>query len=155
MSNTMQSLKLCRGGDNAKQIDQILAICDSFFDKSKWLEVTIKPLSGKATKPQNDMQHVWYAEAEKQGDMTAKEYRADCKAWCGIPILNRDSEEFRAKYNEIIRPLSYEHKLALMVEPFDFPVTRLMNKDQKSEYLDAVYHRLTVEHGIALERQVA
>lgn len=145
-----KQLKVPRGDE--KMVSDILRICNDFWTDHKWLEITIKPLSGKATEAQNDQQHVWYAEAEKQGDQTAKEYRAECKAWCGIPILNRDSEEFRAKYNEIIRPLSYEHKLALMVEPFDFPVTRLMNKAQKSEYLDAVYQRLTVEHGIQLDK---
>lgn len=120
------------------------------FKPGHGLKIVAEPTS-KATEAQNDQQHAWFKAAEKQGDMTAQEYRADAKAFCGVPILIRDSAEFREKYERIVKPLPYEHKLALMVEPFDFPVTRLMNKRQKSEYLDRVFRRLTTEHQIHLE----
>ena len=44
--------------------------------------------------------------------------------------------EFRAKYDENLKPLPYEVKLSCMMEPIDMPVTRRMSKDAKTEYLD-------------------
>mgnify|MGYP003135696846 CR=1 FL=1 len=78
------------------------------------------------------------ASKRAQGDQTATEYRAYCKLRFGVPILRRDSLEYRSKYDEIVRPMTYEHKLALMVEPFDFPVTSAMNVAQQSEFLDRI-----------------
>jgi hypothetical protein len=145
------SFKVSRGDDISALCEGVVKLCQKFWDEANILEISVEPVFGNATTKQNNQQFEWYKEAEKQGDMTAKEYRADCKAYCGVPILVRDSEEFREQYNRIVKPLPYEHKLELMVEPFDFPVTSLMNKKQKSEFLDAVFLRLTTEHGIHLE----
>ena len=60
---------------------------------------------------------------------------AYCKLHFGVPILRRDSLEYRQKYDRIIRPMSYEQKLELMVEPFDFPVTSAMNVAQHGAVL--------------------
>lgn len=96
------------------------------------------------TAEQNAQQHVWYSLAEKQlGEDDAEGYRAHCKAYFGIPILCRDSEEYREAYDRFIRPLPYEQKLAMMRRPIDFPVTRGMNKKQLSEYLDRCYEYFT------------
>ena len=55
----------------------------------------------------------------------------------------------REKYDRIIRPMSYEDKLACMMEPLDFPVTRLMSASQKVRYLDHM-HRHFLEMGLEL-----
>lgn len=88
---------------------------------------------------QNRLQRKWLLEAEEQGDMTAEEYRGYCKLHLGVPILRNENDLFREKYDRIIKPHSYEDKLAMMMEPLDFPVTRLMNTKQKTKYLDAMY----------------
>jgi hypothetical protein len=56
---------------------------------------------------------------------------------------------FKAEYDAVIMPLPYEHKLKLMMVPFDFGVTRLMTTRQKTIYLDTV-HRHYSEQGLIL-----
>ena len=92
------------------------------------------------TVEQNKLQRLWMKEAAEQLDSgyTEENLRGFCKLHFGVPILRRDSEEFRAGYDRIIRPHSYEDKLLMMQEPFDFGVTRLMKTGQKHEYLNAV-----------------
>lgn len=94
---------------------------------------------------QNKLQRKWVGEAAEQLDAgyTAENLRGYCKLHFGVPILRRDSEVFRAGYDRIIRPHSYDEKLEMMQEPFDFGVTRLMSTKQKTEYLDAVFAHFT------------
>jgi hypothetical protein len=102
------------------------------------IDVVIKRATKNRSLAQNRTQWQWFRDAGQQGDMTASEQRAYCKLHFGIPILRRDSPEYREKYDQIIRPLEYEKKLILMMEPFDFPVTSAMNVAQHSEFLDKV-----------------
>jgi len=108
---------------------------------SEWL-VTIEPLTGanrRRTLDQNALQHKWHQEAADQlKDATAEDYRAYCKLHFGVPILRAEDADFRAQYDQIIRPLPYEQKLALMKAPIDFPITRLMSVKQQTAFLDAV-----------------
>lgn len=105
---------------------------------------------GKRSLKQNGLQMKWLGEIAAQlGDQTVEEIRGYCKLTLGVPILRADNPDFREHYDAIIRPLPYEHKLAMMMEPFDFKVTRLMNSKQFTAYLDGV-HRHFSERGIAL-----
>lgn len=105
---------------------------------------------GKRTLKQNKLQRLWLNEiAEQLGDRTPEEVRGYCKLTIGVPILRAENEGFRAKYDAIVRPLPYEQKLALMMEPLDFPITRLMNTKQATAYLDGV-HRHFSEMGVVL-----
>lgn len=88
---------------------------------------------------QNRLQRMWMLELQEQGDMTAEEYRAYCKAYFGVPILLAENEAFRQQYESIVRPLAYDQKLEIMKEPIDLPITRLMTVKQKKRYLDEVY----------------
>jgi len=88
---------------------------------------------------QNKLQRKWLKEAEEQGDQTAEEYRAYCKLHFGVPIMRSQSDEFKEKYDRIIRPLPYTQKLELMAVPFDFPVTRMMTMASEKKYLDQMY----------------
>lgn len=105
--------------------------------------IEVRKESRHRTWEQNKLQRLWVGEAEQQGDMTAEEYRGYCKLHFGVPILRAESDLFAAKYEQHIRYLPYETKMALMMEPFDFPVTRLMNTDQKTRYLNLMYVHLT------------
>lgn len=105
---------------------------------------------GKRTLKQNGLQMKWMGEIAAQlGDQTVEEIRGYCKLTLGVPILRADSAAFREQYDSIIRPLPYEQKLYLMMEPLDFPITRLMTTKQHTAYLDGV-HRHFSERGIAL-----
>lgn len=87
--------------------------------------------------------------AEQLGDRTAEEVRGYCKLVGGVPILRAENEEFRERYDAVVRPLPYETKLAIMQEPLDLPVTRLMTVDQATRYLEWIYRHFS-EQGIAL-----
>lgn len=105
----------------------------------KW-RVTIAPYALGRSIEQNKLQRRLIGIiAEQLGDRTAEEVRGECKLTLGVPILRAEDETFREKYDAIVRPLAYEQKLALMMEPFDMPVTRLMTVKQKTEYLDAIF----------------
>lgn len=99
---------------------------------------------------QNRLQNMWFKEiAEQKGDITPAEARAYCKLTIGIPILRQQNEAFRLRYDEVVKPLSYEQKLAIMQEPLDFPVTSQMNTKQFTEYLDGIIRHFG-EQGIVL-----
>ncbi|WP_144984980.1 hypothetical protein [Halomonas sp. C22] len=107
------------------------------------VEIVVRKRQVKRSTDQNKLQRKWMLEAEAQGDHIAEEYRGFCKLHFAVPILRWELPEFREKYDRIVKPLPYEAKLELMQEPLDFPCTRLMNKDQKTRYLDAVYQHFT------------
>ena len=99
---------------------------------------------------QNKLQRLWLNEiAEQLGDHTPEEVRGYCKLTIGVPILRAENEEFAAKYDAHVRPLPYPQKLAIMCEPLDMPVTRLMTTVQKTKYLDAIWRHFT-EQGLVL-----
>ena len=95
---------------------------------------------------QNRLQRRWVGEiAEQLPDQSAEEWRGYCKLHFGVPIMRAESDAFQTQYDEIIRPLPYEHKLALMMVPLDLPVTRIMNVRQKTAYLDAIHHHFSAQ----------
>jgi len=112
---------------------------------------TVDIASGKHRSiEQNKLQRLWLNEAAAQlGDRTPEELRAFCKLTLGVPILRAENPEFKAKYDAVVRGLPYETKLAIMSEPLDLPVTRLMKADQKTRYLDAMF-RFFSEQGVVL-----
>jgi hypothetical protein len=102
------------------------------------------------TTQQNRLQRQWLKEiAEQLGDRTSEDVRGECKLTFGVPILRAENEAFCAAYDKHVKGLPYETKIAMMMEPLDFPVTRLMTTKQHTAYLDAI-HRHYSGHGIAL-----
>ena len=85
---------------------------------------------------QNDISHVWYEQisAELKED-TVLGVKCYCKLHHGVPILRAENAVFKAAYDNAIKGLSYEQKLKCMEI---LPVTSLMTKAQKSEYLEKV-----------------
>jgi hypothetical protein len=96
---------------------------------------------------QNALQFVWALEASQQrGDMTVEEVRCEWKLHYGVPILRAENDDFRAVYDEAIKPLPYELKLKAMRF---LPVTSEMTVKQMTAYLDTV-QRECAENGIRL-----
>ena len=99
--------------------------------------VEVKKLS--RSDMQNNTAFMWYKEiALAKGDETATDIRAYCKLNFGVPILREDNEQFRIAYDKAVKPLTYDKKLLVMVEPLDFPVTRMMTTDQMQRYMDNI-----------------
>ena len=96
---------------------------------------------------QNALQFKWAQEAsEQRGDMTIEEVRCEWKLIYGVPILRAENDDFRAVYDEAIKPLSYERKLNAMRF---IPVTSEMTVKQMTAYLDTI-QRECAEQGIRL-----
>ncbi len=120
---------------------------------------TVSVAKGKIrTDKQNRLQRKWLIEiAEQLGDRTTEQVRGEIKLHIGVPILRNENAKFAEKYDSMIKPLPYEIKLAMMIEPFDFAVTRNMTTKQKAHFLDETV-RYWAERGIVLtdpERQDA
>jgi len=98
---------------------------------------------------QNKLQRQWCNEIAEQTGETPERARGLIKLQFGVPILRHENEAFCARYDELVKPLPFETKLGLMMEPLDFPVTRLMTTKQHTAYLDAIYQHFT-EQGLAL-----
>lgn len=120
---------------NVREREQFVRLLESYE-----LPCTVSVTKGKdRSLEQNRLQHLWHLEAAQQlQDETAEEKRAYCKLHFAVPILRAESEEFRAAYDKHIRSLPYETKLAMMMAPLDFPVTRLMTTKQMTDYLECV-----------------
>ena len=136
--------------DRIVETEQAREMLHRFIAQQK-LPFTVTITAGKhRSTEQNRLQRMWMNEiAEQLGDTTAEEIRGYCKLTIGVPILRAENEAFRLRYDEVVRPLPYERKLAIMMEPLDMPITRLMTTAQKKAYLDAV-QRHFAEKGIVL-----
>lgn len=121
------------------------------FIEGHKLPFTVTTTAGKhRTSHQNKLQRKWMTEiAEQMGDSTAEEWRGYCKLTIGVPILREENEAFRQRYDQIIKPMPYAQKLACMMEPLDFPITRNMTTKQKTAYLDGI-NRYFSERGVVL-----
>lgn len=121
------------------------------FLQGRKLPFTVEITGGRRrSAAQNRLQRLWIKEITEQADdRTTEEVRADFKLRFGVPILRAENEQFRDVYDRIIRPMPYEKKMELMMEPLDFPVTRLMTTDQTTRFLDAIYRHYS-EQGFAL-----
>lgn len=117
--------------------------------KSRKRPFTVEITDGRdRSAEQNRLSQKWYAEIADQTGEDREDVRARCKLEIGIPIMREASEQFRATYDRLIRPLGYADKLAL-IRDTDMPVTRLMNVADMSRYMDAVFQRHS-EAGIEL-----
>ena len=115
------------------------------------LPVTVTVTKGRVrTSRQNRLQRQWCNDVAAQlGDLTAEEVRGEMKLRFGVPILRAEDEAFAAAYDERVKPLPYEAKLALMMEPLDLPVTRRMTTAQLTRYLDAIHAHYSAQ-GVVL-----
>jgi len=80
------------------------------------------------------------------GDRTLDEVRCDWKLRHGVPILRAEDEKFRETYDTVLKPRTFEEKLAVMQY---LPVTSLMTVPQMTAYLDAV-QRECLDMGVRL-----
>lgn len=118
------------------------------FLKVQELPVTVAVRAGAdRSLSQSRLSFKWYREvADWMGDRDATDVRAHCKLNHGVKMLVTEDEEFRAKWYAMIKDrFTYEEKLALMVEPFNFPVSSQMNTKQMTRFLDAIYREFSAQ----------
>lgn len=111
------------------------------FFKGQKLPLTVNWQKGKhRSTEQNRLQWLWAGEiAQQAGDRETADVQAEFKLEIGVPIM-RENDDFREKYDRIIRPLPYEDKITIMRD-FDFPVSSLMKTPQMVRFLDAIQAR--------------
>ena len=99
----------------------------------KYLQVSIK----KATR--TNLQNAWiykaYSMLEKQGDMTAAEYRNYCKYTFGLPILFASDNDTSTAWRIMLKSIPYEGRLLAMEQ---MQVTSLFSADEMGRYIDAI-----------------
>lgn len=115
------------------------------LDRAKAWNIGMWPREPHATPEQNNgVWKLYTLIAVTFGDRTARDVMRECKLCHGVPILREADPAYRATYDRVIKPLDY----ALKLEAMDYwPVTRWMNKGQKSAYLDDVQR----QYGVYLE----
>ena len=85
---------------------------------------------------QNALTWKWYGEIAEFIGYSVEDAHRYCKLHYGVPILRRDSDEFRKTYDKFLKPLMYEQKL---VAVDIISVTSILSKKQMSEYCDTLY----------------
>jgi hypothetical protein len=119
------------------------------FLKARKHPFTIEITDGRdRSAEQNRLSQKWYAEIADQTGEDREEVRARCKLEIGVPIMRAASDQFRATYDRLVRPLDHEDKIAL-IRDTDMPVTRLMKVKDMTRYMDLVFQR-HAEFGIVL-----
>jgi hypothetical protein len=118
---------------------------------SRPVPFTLSLTDGKhRSNKQNKTQRLWMNEISAQlGDRTPEEVRGECKLTLGVPILRQENEVFRIRYDEVVKPLSYQQKLAIMMEPLDLPITRLFTTRQHAAYLESIIRHYSAQ-GVVL-----
>lgn len=112
--------------------------------------VTVSVCKGrKRSTKQNRLQRLWMNEISDQLADTPESWRGYCKLTIGVPILKAASDAYTVQYDEILKPLPYHLKMALVMEPFDLAVTRRMTSKQKADYLDQIIRHFG-EKGVVL-----
>lgn len=110
------------------------------YDQHHYLRVSVR--TGRARSlDQNALAFQLYTDLHRAKPDTfpsVNDARAYCKLHFGVGI-RRQEADFNEAYCKMIRNrFVYEEKLALMIEPVDFPITRHMNKKQFSEFVEAI-----------------
>lgn len=106
--------------------------------------------AGKArSKQQNRLAWRWFTDIAAQTDEGPEYWRGYCKLHFGVPIRRRESEAFRQAYDTDIRPLPYEFKIKLMMEPHSYPVTSDFKVKDMTEYLNEIQRHFAAQ-GIIL-----
>ncbi len=102
------------------------------------MPMTISVVYGEdRSRSQNSLMWLWATEVATQlGDREAADVQAEWKLEIGVPILRADDPDFRAAYDQAVRPLPYADKIEIMKH--FFPVTSLMKVRQMCRFLDQV-----------------
>ncbi len=119
---------------NSKQsLDDAIIQMENDFHKYKWL--SIKVSKGSRTSRQNQWIYKAYSMLEKQGDMTAAEYRRYCKYNFGLAIVFEKDLEMASIYRKMLRKLDYESQMLAMDM---ITVTSNFDVEQGARYINEI-----------------
>lgn len=109
----------------------------------KWLkeqtrtQVWLRPVASQKARSlsQNALQWKWYGEIANAIGETPEYAHCYCKLHFGVPILRRDNDAFREKYDRYLKWYPYEEKLTA-IQIVD--VTSIFSVKQATEYMETV-----------------
>lgn len=113
-------------------LSKLIGDLRELWREHKFLRISIKAGKDRSL-DQNAIAHAWFSQiANELREQTALQVKAECKLTIGVPILRAEDEDFRKFYDNSIRLMTYEDKLAAMSF---LPVTSLMTVKQLSQFL--------------------
>lgn len=134
--------------NSEQRLSMFLQHASDLYSEHRYVRFSIK--TGKdRTLDQNALSFQLYTDlhrAKRDTFPSVNDARAHCKLHYGVPI-RRQEPDFNETYCALIRDrFTYEEKLALMLEPVDFPVTRGMTRAQFTEFVEAIKHAFPDVH---------
>lgn len=132
--------------------DQLPDLFDALKASKLPCEVTWEHMSPSAVRSlaQNRLMHKWFRDISKSElGWDVDDARSYCKLEIGIPILRRN-EKFREHYDAVLKRRPYAEKRAMMLWPFELPVTSMMTEEEMTEFLDTMHKRFGEEYGVHL-----
>jgi len=118
-----------------KNEESLNFLIDALKEQKKPFVVELLP--AHRTIPQNRLFYLMYDIIGKQlYGADSEQARNECKLTIGVPILRRDSAEFTKTYDRLIKPASYEDKLAMMEY---ISISSIFDKAQGSEYVTKIF----------------
>jgi hypothetical protein len=132
--------------NSAESLQRFIGETREQYERHKFLRISVKAGKDRSL-PQNSLTHAWYGQiARELREDDELGWKCYCKLHHGVPLM-REDDEFRATYDAVIKPLTYEQKLIAMR---CWPVTSLMTKEQLSKYAEAVQADF-LHRGVRLE----
>ena len=131
-------------------LSELICRAGELFKLHKHLVVTLR-VGKDRTISQNSMWFKLYQRIAASTEIgETEDARRFCKLHIGVRIMLRDSPDFRAGWESLVKPHPYETKLELMGScalfgPDGFPVTRLFSRAQGVEYTNAIAEHFTAK----------
>jgi hypothetical protein len=123
-------------------------------DAERWLQgvsgrVWVKAVSEsrKRSLDQNALMWAIYGEVGQFMGLSVEEAHRYCKLHYGVPILRRDSDEFRRVYDACLKKLLYEQKLKAVMM---ISVSSIMTTKQAKEYIEDIVRDFS-EKGLVID----
>ena len=134
--------------NSEESLQRCLGELRTMFGKHKYLRLNLK--TGKdRSGDQNRIFHAWMGQlARELPQHDTLGWKCQCKLLHGVPIMRAEDEEFRAKYDMAVKPMSYEQKLTIMEF---WPVSSLMSTQQLSKFLESIQGAIGRQHRVYLE----
>lgn len=132
--------------NSERALSEAIGAIREAFGRSKFIRLIIREKVRSLN--QNDQAHVWYEQISLElREDTPLGVKCVSKLNVGVPIMRSIDSEFRAFYDKVLKPRSYEDKIEAMKY---IPVSSLMPVDAASQYLEEL-QKFWAKHGVVLE----
>lgn len=133
--------------NSERALSEALGAVREAFGRSKFIRLIIREKIRSLN--QNDQAHAWYEQVSLElREDTPLGVKCISKLNVGVPIMRAIDSDFRAFYDKVLKPRSYEDKIEAMKY---VPVTSLMPVDAASQYLEELQKFWERRGGVRLE----